>query len=82
MKVGSGRIDHGLHCALRDEPECYLKKLLRASWIPGRRNGLARGIYNRLKEDDRFSGKQVFPIVQANRPEYSQRRGAASLPTR
>ena len=33
-------------------------------WILGRRNGLARGIYNRLKEDDRFSAKRAPAGVQ------------------
>ena len=28
-------------------------------WILERRKGLARGIYNRLKEDDRFSGARI-----------------------
>ena len=32
---------------------------MRAPWILGGRNGLAPGIYNRLKEDDRFSGAQL-----------------------
>ena len=32
-------------------------------WIPERRYGLARGIYNRLKRDERFPGKQVFAKV-------------------
>ena len=30
------------------------------AWILERRNGLARGISNRLREDDRFSGKQIL----------------------
>ena len=28
-------------------------------WLSGRRNGLARGIYNRLVEDNRFSSWQL-----------------------
>ena len=34
------------------------------SWILERRNGLARGNYNRLKGGDRFSGKQILAEVQ------------------
>ena len=33
-------------------------------WILACRNGLARGIYNRLEEDDRFSGTQILAEVQ------------------
>ena len=33
-------------------------------WILERRNGLADGIYYRLKEDDRFSGNQTIAEVQ------------------
>ena len=33
-------------------------------WLLERRNGLARGIYNRLKEDNRFPGKQILAEVQ------------------
>ena len=33
-------------------------------WILGRRNRLARGIYNRLVAADRFSGKQISVDVQ------------------
>ena len=33
-------------------------------WILERRNGLARGIYNRMMADGRFSGKQVLTEVQ------------------
>ena len=29
-------------------------------WIPGRENGLARGIYTRLVAGDRFSWKQIL----------------------
>ena len=34
------------------------------SWILERRNGLSREIYNRLREDDRLSGKRVLAGVQ------------------
>ena len=33
-------------------------------WVLGRRNGLTRGIYNRLKGGDRFSGKQILAGAQ------------------
>ena len=33
-------------------------------WLLGRRNGLARGIYNRLVEDDRFSSEEILGEVQ------------------
>ena len=33
-------------------------------WLLGRRNGLARGIYNRLVEGDRFTDKTIFSEVQ------------------
>ena len=33
-------------------------------WILERRNGLARGIYNRLEEDDRFPGGQILAEAQ------------------
>ena len=33
-------------------------------WLLGRRNGLARGIYNRLIEDDRFSRSRILSEVQ------------------
>ena len=33
-------------------------------WLLERRNGLARGIYNRLIEDDRFSNKTIPSEVQ------------------
>ena len=39
----------------------------RAPWILKRRNGPARGIYNRQKEGDRFSGKQIFSEIQWRR---------------
>ena len=34
------------------------------SWIPERRNGLARGIHNPLPGDSRSAGEQVLPEVQ------------------
>ena len=33
-------------------------------WLLERQNGLARGIYNRLIEDDRFSSGQILSEVQ------------------
>ena len=33
-------------------------------WIARRRNGLARGIYNRLVAEGRFCGKQILAEVQ------------------
>ena len=33
-------------------------------WILERRNGLARGIYNRMISDGRFSGRQLITEVQ------------------
>ena len=33
-------------------------------WILERRHGLARGIYNRIRTDDRFSGRQIVTEVQ------------------
>ena len=33
-------------------------------WGLERRNGLTRRIYNRRKDDDRFSGEQIFSGVQ------------------
>ena len=33
-------------------------------WFLGRPDGLARGIYNRLNEDDRFSNKTIASEVQ------------------
>ena len=33
-------------------------------WLLERRNGLARGIYNRLVEDDRFSSEKILGEVQ------------------
>ena len=33
-------------------------------WISERRNGLARGIYNRLKEDRHYTGPQILTEVQ------------------
>ena len=33
-------------------------------WILERRNGLVRGIFNRLREDDRFSGERILAEVQ------------------
>ena len=33
-------------------------------WLLERRNGLARGIYNRLVEDDRFSSEEILGEVQ------------------
>ena len=33
-------------------------------WILERRIGIARGIYNRLVEDDRLSGKQILAEAQ------------------
>ena len=33
-------------------------------WILERRNGLARGIYNRLKEDRHYTGPQILTEVQ------------------
>ena len=33
-------------------------------WLLERRNGLARGIYNRLVEDDRFSIEKILGEVQ------------------
>ena len=32
-------------------------------WILERRNGLARGIYNRIRSDGRFSGKRILAVV-------------------
>ena len=37
------------------ESNCFFRSLARIPWIPERRDGLARSIYNRLKEDNRFS---------------------------
>ena len=33
-------------------------------WMLERRNGLARGIYNRIREGGRFSGRQILSEVQ------------------
>ena len=33
-------------------------------WILERRNGLARGNFNRIREDDRFTGRQILSEVQ------------------
>ena len=33
-------------------------------WIPGRRNGVARGMYNRFVADDRFPGAQISAEAQ------------------
>ena len=33
-------------------------------WISERRNGLARGIYNRLKEDSFYTGAQILSEMQ------------------
>ena len=33
-------------------------------WIAERRNGIARGTYNRLQEGDRFSSKQILAEVR------------------
>ena len=47
--------------------EGRIKLLLREvgarPWTSGRRNGLARGIYDRLMEDHRFSGTQILAEV-------------------
>ena len=64
MRVGTGRVNCVLKCAPNDESDCFLKGLVRAQWILERRNGFARGSYRRLKEDDRFSGRQIPAEVQ------------------
>ena len=56
-------------------------------WILERRNGLARGIYNRMMADGRFSGKQVLTgaqwclntLISASGHSAFQPRGSAWL---
>ena len=56
-------MSYGRKCDPNDEPNCSSSGLARP-WILERRNGLARGIYNRLKEDDRSSGTQTVAEAQ------------------
>ena len=42
----------------------FLRRVGARPWILGRRNGHARGIYDRLMGDDRFSGKQILAEAQ------------------
>ena len=64
MRVGNGRTDCGRNCVRGEEFNYYLKGLARAPWILEGRNGLARGIYNRLVEGDWFSEKQILAEAQ------------------
>ena len=61
------------------------------SWLLERRNGLARGIHNRLIEDDRLASGRILSEVQrrrallaqyphSNHPVFSVERGAAAAP--
>ena len=61
-----GKREGELRTELR--PEGRTKSLFQGAgahhWILERRNVLARRNYNRLKEDDRFSGKQILAEAQ------------------
>ena len=50
-------------CRNCDRGEGIFQEVGARPWILGRRNGLACGICSRLKEDDRFSGKQILAEV-------------------
>ena len=64
MKVGSRRMSYGRNRVPSGELNCYFEGGDAHPWILERRNGLARGIYNHVKGDDPFSGKQVLAEVQ------------------
>ena len=62
---GGGDWKHGIWTDSREERRIKLQFQGAGAhlWLLARRNGLARQIYNRLVEDDRFSSKQILSEV-------------------
>ena len=69
MKEVNGKTIYGLIYAPIAISSCSIKLPYQVAyqgahpWISQRRNGLARGIYNRMHADGRFAGRQLIPEV-------------------
>ena len=60
MRSVNGRMKFGRTSARGVGLRSNFKERVRFPWILERRNGLARGTYNRLAADDRFTGEQLL----------------------
>ena len=64
MKEVSGKMKFGRIIARNDVSNYFFMGFGAHPWLLERRNGLARGIFNRLIEDDRFPSGQILGEVQ------------------